>query len=165
MCPAKDCVCNSCGKTGHYARVCKSAQRTLNSNKSSAAVPTLAVTSSCQNTSKVVTTILVGKHRVRAPMDSGSTHSFIRPLAARKLNLSVQQTSGEVSMATVSHKSKIKGSCNIRFCLQDRCYKAVPLSILDNLCEEVILGQDFMRKHKSAEFDFDGDEPLFTFVV
>ena len=74
-------------------------------------------------------------------MDSGS---FIRPLVARKLNLSVQQTSGEVSVATVSHKSKIKGSCNIRFCLQDRCYKDVPLSILDNLCEEVILGQDFM---------------------
>ena len=41
--------------------------------------------------------------------------------------------------------------------MQDRCYKDVPLSILDNLCEEVILGQDFMRKHKSAEFDFGGD--------
>ena len=108
MCPAQDSVCNSCGKTGHYARVCKSAQLTSNSNKSSAAVPTLAVTSSCQNTSKVVTTILVGKHRVRAPMDSRLTHSFIRPLVARKLNLSVQQTSGEISMATVSHKSKTK---------------------------------------------------------
>ena len=79
MCPAKDSVFNSGGKTGHYARVCKSAQRTSNSNKSSAAVPTLAVTSSCQNTGKVVTTIFVGKHRVRALMDSGSTHSFIRP--------------------------------------------------------------------------------------
>ena len=62
-------------------------------------------------------------------------------------------------MATVSHKSKIKGSCNIRFCSKDRCYKDVPSSILDNLCEEVILGQDFMRKHKSIEFDFGGDEP------
>ena len=90
-------------------------------------------------------------------MDSGSTHSFIRPVA-RKLILSVQQISGEVSIATVSHKSKIKGSCNIRFCLQDRYYKDVPLSILDNSCEEVILGQDFMRKHKSVEFDFGGDE-------
>ena len=92
-------------------------------------------------------------------MDSGSTHSFIRPLVARKLKLSVQQTFGEVSMPTVSRKSKIKGSCNIRFCLQDRCYKDVPLSIPDNLCEEVILGQDFMRKHKSVEFDLGGDEP------
>ena len=70
---SQDSVYNSYGKTGHYARVCKSAQRTSNSNKSSAAVSTLVVTSSCQNTSKVVTTILVGKHRVRALTDSGST--------------------------------------------------------------------------------------------
>ena len=62
-------------------------------------------------------------------------------------------------MAAVSHKSKIQGSCNINFSLQDRCYKDVPLSILDNLCEGVILGQDFMRKHKSVEFDFGDDEP------
>ena len=128
-------------------------------------MPTLAATSSCQNTSKVVTTILVGKHKVRALMDSESTDSFIRPLAARKLNLSVQQSSGEVSMETVSLKSKIQGSCNINFSLQDRSYKDVPLSILDNLSEEAFLGQDFMRKHKSVKFDFVGDEPLLTFVV
>ena len=87
-------------------------------------------------------------------MDSGSTHSFIRPLVVRKFNLSVQQTSGEIC-----RKSKIQGSCDIRFFLQDHCYKDVPLSILDNPCEEVILGQDFMRKHTSVEFDFGGDKP------
>ena len=72
-------------------------------------------------------------------MDSGSSHSFIRPLVERKLDLSVQQTSGEVSMATVSQKSKTRGFFNINFSLQDRCYKDVPLFILDNLCEEAIL--------------------------
>ena len=40
--PAKDSVCDNGEKPGHYARVCKSAQHTSNSNKPSAAVPTLA---------------------------------------------------------------------------------------------------------------------------
>ena len=29
-CPAKDCKCNSCGKVGHYSRVCKSSQQLVN---------------------------------------------------------------------------------------------------------------------------------------
>ena len=69
MCPAKDSVCNSCGKTGHYARVCKSAQRTSNSNKSFAAVPTLAVTSSCQNN-------IIGNHNISWKTHSKSSHGL-----------------------------------------------------------------------------------------
>ena len=39
-CPAKDAVCNSCGKKGHFSEVCKSS-----SSKLTAALPTLTIIS------------------------------------------------------------------------------------------------------------------------
>ena len=46
-CLAKNSVCNNCGKTGHYARVCKSVAQTAGLKQTSAAMPSMvAVTAS-----------------------------------------------------------------------------------------------------------------------
>ena len=61
-CPAKDSVCNNCGKTGHFARVCKSMARSSGSKGTSAAMshPTLAaVTASSGCNLKAITDVIV----------------------------------------------------------------------------------------------------------
>ena len=64
-CPAQDSVCNSCGKTGHCARVCKSVAPSSGPKGTSAAMqyPTLAaVTASSGCNLQAITDVIVNGH-------------------------------------------------------------------------------------------------------
>ena len=43
-----------------------------------------------------------------------------------------------------------------------RFYSGFVISILNDLCTDVILGKDFMKKHKEVKFVFDGPEPALN---
>ena len=159
-CPAKDSTCNNCGKIGHYARVCKSKPST---NGSSAAMqsysPTLATIPSNKNSNGYVTLLLNNKE-ILALVDSGSTSSsFIDKSLVHQLNMKVIPSEGEISLANSSLKTKITGECLINFTLDHRTYENVEVLIMENLCADIILGQDFMERHKSVVFTFNGKEP------
>ena len=161
-CPAKDSVCNSCGKTGHYARVCKSVARSSGPKGTSAAMqyPTLAaVTASSGRNLKAITDVIVNGHQAKALIDSGSSLSCIDPSLVHKLKLSVQPESKEVSMASLEHQSKIEDSCLVKLGIQDQKYNDVHLFIMNKLCTDIILGQDFLKQYKSVEITFGGSEP------
>ena len=64
-----------------------------------------------------------------------------------------------MTMADSSVSSKIKGQCFVDITLQNRKYENVKLYVLDNLCADVILGQDFMKQHESIVFNFGGSKP------
>ena len=121
-CPAKDSVCDSCGKTGHYASVCKSVARSSGPKGTSAAMqyPTLAaVTASSWCNLNAITDVIVNGLQAEALIDSGSSLSCIDPSLVHKLKLSVQPESKEVSMASLEHQSKIEGSCLVKLGIQD----------------------------------------------
>ena len=62
-------------------------------------------------------------------------------------------------MADASSTTKIEGECYVNFAMQKRYYKNVKLHVLENLCSDVILGQDFMKQHEKVVFEFGGNQP------
>ena len=65
-----------------------------------------------------------------------------------------------MSMASLEHQSKIEGSCLVKLGIQNQKYNDVHLFIINKLCTDIILGQDFLKQYKSVEITFGGSEPL-----
>ena len=146
-CPVKDSTCNNCGKIGHYARVCKSK---ASMKRSLAAIqlnlPTLATIPSNKNSNGCVT-LLLNKNEILALIDSGSTSSsFIDKSLVHQLNIKVIPAKGEISLANFSLTTKIEGKCLINFTLDNRVYENVKVLVMENLCADIILGQDFVER-------------------
>jgi hypothetical protein len=74
-CPARNCVCDSCGKRGHYAKVCRSKASTVASIFS----PSLcAIVASCPKSLKQASVMVsIGNKPLTALVDSGSSDSYI----------------------------------------------------------------------------------------
>ena len=104
--------------------------------------------------------IKIKKSKTNALIDTGSTScSFIDKHLVTRLKLPIIPAVGEVSMANASFTTKVEGECIVDIQLRKRKYEKVKLYILDNLCAEVNLGQDFMEQHKSVVFNFGGRQP------
>lgn len=108
--------------------------------------PTLAVVSatSPQSLSKDTMTICIG-HASHALADTESSESFISHKHALKLGLHIYPASGKVSMATSSLCSHMQGYCIVQITMKNRSYSNVRLSVLPDLCSDVILGHDFLK--------------------
>ena len=104
--------------------------------------------------------IKIKRQKVGALVDSGSLScSFIDKKVAKRLKLNIVPCEDEVTLADASVKTKVDGTCVVNFRMKNRNYKDMKLFVLDNLCADVILGQDFMKQHKSVVFEFGGDQP------
>ena len=104
----------------------------------------------------------IRNRKVDALMDSGSlSRSFIDKKLAAILGVKVRpcKKAEGVTMANSSFTSKVEGECFVNFTMQNRKYSNVKLLVLENLCADIILGQDFMGQHKSVVFEFGGCEP------
>ena len=80
------------------------------------------------------------------------------------LNLFILPSSGEVLLADDS-LAKAEGECVVDFTLNGRYYTGLVLTVMKELCTDVILGRDFMRKHESVKFTFEGKEPEINVSV
>uniref|UniRef100_UPI00358E7549 uncharacterized protein n=1 Tax=Myxine glutinosa TaxID=7769 RepID=UPI00358E7549 len=147
VCPVPDSVCNKCGKTGHFAKVCRS------SGLRAAAMlhtPTLATiyTAFLGNLSQATVNVLVNGNKCRALLDTGSSESFVCQRLVKAYKLCVHPGTGRVSMASSSLSTRIAGHCLVNLELKGCTYRDVRLSILPDRCSDVILGQDFMKHHE-----------------
>ena len=62
-------------------------------------------------------------------------------------------------MALSTAKACVLGHCFADINLHGHVYAATCLGILKNFCSDVILGQDFQRKHKRVVIEFGGSKP------
>ena len=130
-------------------------------HQKSLAEPSLAALSS-KTQSNGFCPIKLKKEIIQALIDSGSlSSSFIDKKLANRLNIPISpcKIGEEVTLADGSSKSKIEGECYVDFLMQKRSYKGVKLHVMDNLCVDVILGQDFMKQHDRVIFEFGGSQP------
>ena len=100
--------------------------------------------------SDVVLTVLI---------DSGSSDSYINEHVAKQINLKVHQSSKDLSMALTSLTTKVLGHCYADIKLNQQSYPSVRLGVLKDFCSDIILGQDFQKKHKSIIIEFGGAKP------
>ena len=161
-CPARNSTCGNCGKKGHYAKVCRSPAK-----PTSAAVPLLASVSAASPRclEKAVCSITINGSKARALVDTGSSESFVSEALVQKHKwpLLPSEGSGEVSMAATSLTSKVLGVCKANIKLpDDRSYDNVTLSVIQDLCCDVILGHNFLKQHSVVEIPFGGSMPPLT---
>lgn len=152
-CPAKDKVCNNCGKIGHFQNVCQSQRK---KNTATAHGSASIVSCPVSHQSKVKTTLTVNGYKLSGMLDSGSDISLIDDVIARQLNLKILKTNAQVGLASNIHKVKIKGTCKANLEMLGHKYPNTELSVMSNLCSEVIVGRDLLQLHSSVHFEFGG---------
>ena len=165
-CPARETTCRRCNKVGHFSKVCRSRPTfTSASTHSSTDSPKLATimnntmctpetiisnstVASSSSSQQATIYVLIEENEATALMDTDSCGSFISLDYVRKYKLKINPASGTVSMASSSLNVPVKGRCSINLNLLGEFYPNTPLSVLPNLCCDVILGQDFMKQHE-----------------
>ena len=165
-CPARDRNCHKCGRRGHFGTVCKSklpvktTASTLPDEKpTSSASAWISVTSSTCAMVKSMTSVTINGITAKALVDSGSTDSFICRRLADRMQLKVIRAVGSVKMASSTLVASIEGYCCVDIRCNGNMYKDVRLSVLSDLCADVILGEDFLGLHREVKIRFDGRRP------
>ena len=97
-------------------------------------------------------------HSAEALVDTGSEQNFISEdvVKRNKIKMTRAYSPETVFLACGSSTSKVLGYCVCDITLNGKSYTKVRLKVLKNLVSDVILGIDFMKRHHSVEFVFDG---------
>ena len=99
-------------------------------------------------------------HKLCALIDTGSTHNFIHPDIVQKFSLPTKTPPpGNVTMASKSCSKAVSSIVNVDLTVCGRSYTNTSLKVLDNLCVDVILGNEFQDKHESITFKLNGALP------
>lgn len=162
-CPARDAICHSCQKKGHFARVCRSvapgATGPSTAGISSALKLATATTAAPSALSTATCKVYIKGTKIDGLIDSGSTDSFIHPDLTKRLHLTIHPNNRPITMASASLSAKARGFCNVELRLKERVYQNVRLFILPELCANIILGEDFQEQHESVTFNYGGNLP------
>ena len=154
-CPARNSICKNCKKKGHFACVCRSHTAATNYSKSLLASSTLNFSVSLSRSS------MCGEIKgepVKILVDTGSSENFIHPNKVKRLRLAVMPSSERILTASSSHSSTTLGHWIVSLHLSGREYKNIKLSVMANLCCNVILGHSFLCEQSS----FGGPLPPLT---
>lgn len=154
FCPARFLACNNCGKTGHFAKVCKA-----NCNKLVSASLHGQLCAMCPDSlSAAALSVYIADIHLYALVDSGSTDNYISEASVQLLKLPTLPSTRQVSMAQTCHKASISGFCNVDIVVNDKLYKPITFGILKELCSDIILGQKFQKQHKRLVIKYGGKE-------
>ena len=162
-CPAREALCRNCNKVGHFQRVCKSNpndKRITSCTKPQ--LPSFCTAVFPVSLSKAVIPILVNGVSLNALIDTGSSDSYISSGVVRKHRWFVYPSNLSITMASTTHSSVTQGHCFVSVEYQGRHYSSVKLSLLRDLCSDVLLGHDFLKQHKHIIIPFGGSEPPFS---
>ena len=84
-------------------------------------------------------------------VDSGFCHRT-------NLKVSSAEKSFKVDLAVKGSSAKTIGSCTAQVELLGRSYAGIEFLVMNNLLWDVILGREFLSKHKCITFNFDSPE-------
>ena len=98
---------------------------------------------------------------MRALLDTGSSHNFIHPKIVGELRLpsAVTDTPESVTLASTHHSNDVSQLVHSDLLVNNRLYENVKLKLLENLCVDIILGNEFQKDHKSIIFNYGGELP------
>ena len=98
-------------------------------------------------------------HKLTALIDFCSSDSFISEDSVKQLGLEIQPPSRNISMALTTMNTSITGCCTITLTLGDNVYNGMRLSVLKDLCSDIILGHNFQKLHTSLTIDMGETKP------
>ena len=170
VCPVRDVCCNNCNKKGHFRKVCRSNSNacttaTIYKDPSSIAAihgfPTYNCTTGItaafpQILSHAAVPLPIHEHTLTALIYSCSSDSFMSENIAKMLKLKIKPLTHNISMALSTMNKKILVYCDIDLKLNGHDYKNVCISLLKDLCSDVILGHYFQKQHQHLKFNLGG---------
>lgn len=159
-CPARNAECRSCGRKGHYQRVCKSKTSSRSVPNTTAAAGMLASASPASSNClrKSIVDIRVNGVKLNALIDTGSSLSFINHSLVTKCRIKMLPYFGRIAMANSSLSTEIIGRCNVELEIEGYSYKPEML-IMKHLCSDAIIGHDVLQLHSSVNIAFQGPWP------
>ena len=89
-------------------------------------------------------------------LDTGASDNFVDKKAAESLGLKPRGGTLVVSMASGKLNAPILGQISGNLEIQGRNYFDVTLSVVPDLCSDIVLGQSFKNKHKEITFKLNG---------
>ena len=90
-------------------------------------------------------------------MDSGADLNFMDHLAAKRRNLMILPVDKTIQLAN-SQLSDVIGEAIVDVEVNGRLYKGLVVQIMKTMFVDLILGKEFLKRHKSVTFHFDGTE-------
>ena len=109
--------------------------------------------------SKAITKVYINGVQLNALIDTGSSDSYISEEIVRRHRWHRFPSTTQIILASTSKSSSTNGHCFVTLRHKGTEYKKVKLSVLPDLCSDVLLGHDFLQRHQSVEIPFDGNEP------
>ena len=152
----------SCGKIGHFSRVCRSKKKI----KTSASTYDPIVSSifagfpKCLKTSVVEGTVNGISDQIL--MDTGFSESYIDHRLLKGLKLSLKGEPSAIIMASISHSAQVKEAVVVNLKVFNNNYPKFKLGVMQELCADVILGIDFMKLHSEIEFKMHGPQEAIS---
>ena len=163
ICPARDAVCKLCGKQGHFQRVCRSGKSRQSRNViSGSLLSSLTIAAAPKCLQKATSDIIVNGINLQALIDTGSSESYVSAKVVGTYRWKIFKSKSKISMANTKHTSDTQGHCLVHILFKDSHYHNFKLSILPNLCADILLGHDFLNLHQKLEIPFDGHKPSIS---
>ena len=153
-CPAKDSNCHLCGRKGHFAKVCRSRAHPSSSIAAVFASSRLASVPRSLKSSSI--TVSIGKRVIEALVDSGATENYMNQSLFDSLGLTLRGHKSTITLASTDSVTNVLGFVKTTLKINGRCYKNVKFGVVYNLCADIILGLDFLQKHRRVIFQFHG---------
>ena len=131
----------------------------MNASSTVGAPSSIASTAYIPSLERATITAYVNGNKSKTLVHTGSFESFIRENKAQMMKLKILPRQSMVSMASTTFSTPITGSCIVTLKVSGRFYEKVNLNVLPGLCSDIILEQDFIRRHESVCLQFGGEEP------
>ena len=111
-----------------------------------------------------MTVVSINGFKAIALVDSRSSESFIHPKLAESASLFAYPSTSTISMATSSLETNVNGFCLVDLKLGTLYCNLhlLHLSVLPELCADLILRLDFQSQHKSVIFEDGGSKPSLS---
>ena len=107
--------------------------------------------------SKSVVCLKIQDSTSQALIDTGASESFIHADVAKRLRPKPDGDSSEVALASTTSSVKILGFVNVNASVLGNDYH-LKLGVIDRLCADIILGQDFLKLHESVTIEMGGSQ-------
>ena len=119
----------------------------------------LSITAALPNIlSHAVLQVVIDSVTLTGLIESCSSDSFINQQVANRLQLAKSPTTRNISMTLTTLKTDVIGCCTTDITLNDRIYSNVKLSVLKDLCSDIIVGHDFQTRHKRLTIELHGSQ-------
>ena len=172
-CKAKSQTCFKCGSKGHYGRACHLQKKisSFRKGKEKLAVVkedafvvcvTKPLTNDVEKLNQAIVNAEVHGSVFKTLVDTGSSKSFVNKEVAKNFKVERNPIPFNVGMAQGSKTCQITDFCEVDISLMDNKYHRVKLYVMKNMCNDIILGRDFLQEHQRVVFEFKGKLPDLT---